>query len=293
MKNLKRKLLIFSDPGLDDALALIWLLKQNIADIIGLVPVAGNHNVNQVTRNMKEILINSNRFDIPIYHTKNIEQKFHELPNIHGKDALGDFIPNKEHNNLVVKDFKYIYNDLTNIDYEIISIAPCTVLAEFLKNTVVKPSKMTIMGGFENEIANFNGSEFNLGMDIPASDYVINYPHCSIDIITLDVTRQYYLTKKIINKLDESNNECSFFKNACKVYMDLADKRGTKKAYPHDLTAIISVFFRDVFLWELGILNLKESKIILANGNKDNLAKKIKIDPDKFESIILGGINAI
>ena len=35
--------------------ALLWLIKQKQLNILGIVPVAGNHNIDQVEQNIKNI----------------------------------------------------------------------------------------------------------------------------------------------------------------------------------------------------------------------------------------------
>ncbi|MEN8905611.1 MAG: nucleoside hydrolase [Clostridiales bacterium] len=287
-----KNVLIFSDPGLDDALAIVWLLNQSKINIIGTIPVAGNHSVYQVTRNMIKILKNLGRMDIPVYLTDTIPQKYHQLANVHGHDAMGDFIEGKSIGNKSLKKFDEIFSDINNKEYEIISLAPCTILARFLKEIKKKPLKITIMGGLRNVKANYKGGEFNIGIDENSAIEVFSYSTCPINMIPLDVTRQYFLSNTISDFNEDEKEKVRFFRNLCKRYLDLALIRG-KNAFPHDLTAALTLLHSDIFSWDIGNISLNSFKIDLTKGIKDKVATKINVSSKEFESIIMEGFYAL
>ena len=61
------KILIDTDPGVDDAVALGLILSRKDIDVIGITCVAGNVNVDQTTINMLKILEVYDRKDIPVF----------------------------------------------------------------------------------------------------------------------------------------------------------------------------------------------------------------------------------
>jgi inosine-uridine nucleoside N-ribohydrolase len=292
LNNNKKNILIFSDPGLDDALAIVWLLNQKNLNIIGAVPVAGNHSVDQVTKNMLKIFKNTKNENIPVYYSGSIIQKHHELPNIHGNDAIGDFISNGNFDKDKFKNFEDLIKDINNIAYEIVTLAPCIVLAKFIKETKTPPIKITFMGGLRNVESNFKGTEFNIGIDENAAYEVFKNSTCPVNLIPLDLTRQFYLSENISKIDSDDNNNLIFFKNLCKKYSDLATKRG-KNAFPHDLTAVISILYGDLFNWDNGIIELDGFKIKLKTGTKDKVATKINVSSKEFEIKILEGLNVL
>ena len=52
----KRKIIIDTDPGHDDALAIVLLEKSNLFDIQCITTVAGNSSIQNVTNNTRYIL---------------------------------------------------------------------------------------------------------------------------------------------------------------------------------------------------------------------------------------------
>jgi purine nucleosidase len=63
-----KQLVIDTDPGVDDAAALIWLLSQKAypVEVLGIVTVAGNTTVDNATRNTLLLLNLLGRTDIPV-----------------------------------------------------------------------------------------------------------------------------------------------------------------------------------------------------------------------------------
>lgn len=51
-----KKVIIDCDPGIDDALALIFAVKCNLLEIEGITTVMGNSTVQNTTRNTLKIL---------------------------------------------------------------------------------------------------------------------------------------------------------------------------------------------------------------------------------------------
>ena len=60
------KYIIDTDPGFDDALALMLAVKGEL-DIAILTTVAGNSTIENTTRNARYVLDLLNRNDIPVY----------------------------------------------------------------------------------------------------------------------------------------------------------------------------------------------------------------------------------
>ena len=61
------KIIIDTDPGLDDAVALCLVLKRNDVEIVGITTVRGNVEVAQSTKNILKILEVFDRKDIPVF----------------------------------------------------------------------------------------------------------------------------------------------------------------------------------------------------------------------------------
>lgn len=64
--NTSTHIFIDADPGVDDAVAIAWLLEEPSANIVGISTVAGNTTVEDATRNTLSLLDVAERTDIPV-----------------------------------------------------------------------------------------------------------------------------------------------------------------------------------------------------------------------------------
>ena len=61
------KVIVDTDPGIDDAVALGMLLSKKDIDILAITCVHGNSTVHQTTTNTLRVLDAFNRKDVPVY----------------------------------------------------------------------------------------------------------------------------------------------------------------------------------------------------------------------------------
>lgn len=87
-----KRVLIDTDPGIDDTAALLLALASPELSIEALTTVYGNGTVEACTRNALIILETAGRGDIPVHQGvgKPLLSVPHYAPHIHGSDALGD-----------------------------------------------------------------------------------------------------------------------------------------------------------------------------------------------------------
>lgn len=88
-----RKIIIDTDAGIDDAIAImIALAYEDVLEIKGITTLTGNTYVDQVTKNVLRILDYFGRDDIKVYKgaSKPLVHYFERGAKIHGKDGLGE-----------------------------------------------------------------------------------------------------------------------------------------------------------------------------------------------------------
>ena len=88
-----QKLIIDTDPGIDDALALLLALAaKDELDVTAITTVNGNVGVDQVTENVFRILDVAGRSDIPVYkgNGKPLMRENDNCEEFHGDDGLGN-----------------------------------------------------------------------------------------------------------------------------------------------------------------------------------------------------------
>lgn len=88
-----RKIIIDTDPGVDDAMAIFLALRSPELELVGLTTVFGNSNVDATTRNALNLLHVAGRTDIPV--ARGAGRPLVNPPGptgewVHGEDAMGN-----------------------------------------------------------------------------------------------------------------------------------------------------------------------------------------------------------
>jgi inosine-uridine nucleoside N-ribohydrolase len=63
---LPRKILIDTDPGIDDAMAIFYALESPELDVVALTSIFGNADIDVATTNALKLLEIAGRSDIPV-----------------------------------------------------------------------------------------------------------------------------------------------------------------------------------------------------------------------------------
>lgn len=208
-KNNKKQIIIDTDPGHDDALAIILLEKSGLVDIRTITTVAGNSSLKNVTNNARYIidLVNGS---MPIYSGSE-KPLVRDLvkANVHGDSGLdGATITKKEplKGLAVDKIIEIVKNNPGKIS--ILMIGPETNIAKAIQKEPNLPKlvkEFIIMGGAINCPGNKSRTaEFNIFVDPEAAEIVFN-SRAKIVLIPLDVCNQIILTLEDFKSLKKGN----------------------------------------------------------------------------------------
>ena len=87
-----RTVVIDTDPGIDDAVAILLALKSPEFRIAGITTVAGNIGIATTTRNAGRILALAGRSEIPVIAGASapMARTGFDTADIHGNDGLGE-----------------------------------------------------------------------------------------------------------------------------------------------------------------------------------------------------------
>lgn len=246
--NLKRreiilKIALLCDYGMDDAVATLHLLKYaHKFEFIDILPIGGNFPLKEVMHNAKRILtyVENLPENIRLVDTSCIPQPFERLTDIHGEDGIGEFLPKQQNYKNKIIDFNdWICN--VNDDYIIVSLGPCTVTREILKKQNV--NSVIFMCGNISEPPNYNGYEFNHGMDPESFAECVKYPHFCV---TLDTCHNKYCDFNLINITEDG-----LFKKSVDRTVELSNDRLEDACYIYDLVAVIYLLEPEKFTSEV------------------------------------------
>lgn len=151
----KVKVIIDTDPGVDDTACLIYALADSNIEVKLLTTVAGNISVDTSTRNLLHLLDILGR-DIPV--AKGAKSAMNRISPtaefIHGKEGLGGYFPPKEARKKIIDEdaVSAMYRVLKEGDGDIflVALGPQTNIATLLqKHPDIKDKipKIVIMGG--------------------------------------------------------------------------------------------------------------------------------------------------
>lgn len=211
------KYIVDTDPGIDDAIAIMLGIKNNL-DILGFTLATGNVDPDNSENNLK-VIENVLGIDTKIYRGEIVNSSNAGAPFAHGEDGLGNtFFPKveREIETKSAEDFmiETINKNAGNIT--IICLGPLTNLAHALEkdNSIIdKISKVVIMGTSYNPNATEVYNEFNISVDKEAARKVLSSNIKEIKLVTHEIGVASFIEKDYIDSLKDSKDEVSRFVN--------------------------------------------------------------------------------
>jgi inosine-uridine nucleoside N-ribohydrolase len=201
----KRKIIFDTDPGIDDAVALLTLLNYEPFEVLGITTVAGNKGIEHTTDNASKLIKYAQK-DIKVYRGahSNYSRVKAGLPaegrdggNVHGEDGLGGVgLPVDLSNVSPSNAIDFILDTVRKYpgEIEIISVGPMTNLALAIdqdEETMRNVKKIWSMGGgvFRGNVTPV--AEFNYWFDTLSVEKVYSLGN-DVDIVMvgLDATHQ-------------------------------------------------------------------------------------------------------
>lgn len=192
------RVIIDTDPGLDDALAILHALNCGRFDVLGLTTVAGNIGIDNTTRNAARLLAAMGRSDIPVVAgaAQPLTRKVIDIADIHGSDGLhGLVLPEPEVPPLsdAIKWMATVLLAEPTGSIDILALGPLTNIALLVTDhpaAAARIGRIIAMGGAVEEKGNIGPrSEFNFATDPEAADIVFR-AGLDLTIVPLDVTRK-------------------------------------------------------------------------------------------------------
>jgi purine nucleosidase len=203
------------DPGIDDALALAYLLRIGV-EIASIGVVAGNVEVLVAADNTKRFMALAERQDIPISVGRNdpITGTFWGgAPMMHGSDGLGGVqLPPSEVSYdplpapIRLVDLAHRYQTRLHI----IALGPLTNLALAMEYEPALPTMVgavTVMGGAFQVPGNVTPhAEANIYADPHGAARVLEAPWRDLLLVPLDITSQHRMSAREIEQLAASSD---------------------------------------------------------------------------------------
>ena len=263
---MSRKIIIDTDPGIDDALAIVLAMQTPRLQVLGLTGIFGNVPVDLATSNALRLVELSGQ-DIPVACGAAKPWVNPLLPHpcfVHGKDGLGEINwPEPRRQAIEKTAAQWMVEQIMGAPGEItlIALGPLTnlALALALEPKIVENVKEVIfMGGSIHAMGNVTPvAEANMVWDPHAADRVLNagWP---IVMVGLDVTQEVLMTPEFFQRTREKNTLFGdFLFQSNRFYLDFYKKwSGMEAIYSHDPSTIAYVLHPEYFQTEKGAVRV-------------------------------------
>ena len=232
----KRKLIIDTDCGSDDAMAIAMALNDDNYEIIMFTTVSGNVRMEQATLNTLTTLEYTDKYYPPVYKGCNemLVRDWVGAAETHGNDGLGDlgYLPKHlkaNEGNAVLKMLEAL-REGKDKEIDIIALGPLTNLAVAIRlepETMKKANRIVIMGTAGLGIGNVTPiAEFNIWQDPEACKVVLDVGLENLVFVGWDACiDEAMLDAEEIKKIQDSSALGEFLIKSNKDLMQLNNMR--------------------------------------------------------------------
>jgi purine nucleosidase len=303
-----KKIIIDTDPGQDDALAILLACASPAElDILGIVAVAGNVPLHHTVNNAKKILELAGRADVPLYAGSEapMRRRLVTAEHVHGQTGLDG--PDLPVPTMPVQDkpgVQFLIDTLREAEpgtITVVTLGPLTNLAYALQQApdiAPRIAEVVMMLGAWREMGNVTPTaEFNAYCDPDAARIVLE-SGAKLVMLPLDATHQVISTQKRIGVLkampNRSGPNAAIMLKASEAF-DIT-KFGSDGAPLHDPCTIAYLLKPELFSGRMVNVAVEtESELTLgmtvvdwwtATERKPNVTFMIKADGEGFYDLL-------
>lgn len=245
-----RHVIIDTDPGIDDSIAILLASTHPEVCIDALTTVGGKVPLEKTTANALGILNFAKAGDIPVY-----QGAAHPLAgaaeqyadDTHGESGTGQVHLDPADRKIAGTDAPQFIVDHTKAhpgEITLVPIGPLTNIAKALEIDPTLPERVPevlLMGGAEGPGNVTPSAEFNFWFDPEAAAAVMNAGFKKITLVGLDATEQAFITagtRELLRRLSDSKN-AQFLYQITQQYADFY--WDTQKALGAELCDVLAI----------------------------------------------------
>ncbi len=254
-----RKIIIDTDPGQDDAVAILLAMgSPEDVELLGITCVAGNVPLPLTQLNARKVCEVALRSDIPVFagHDAPLTRKLVTAEYVHGKTGLdGIALPDPT---LALQDTHAVDFLIDTLRREptgtvtLVPIGPLTNIAAAFQRApdiVDRVAEIVLMGGAYFEVGNVTpAAEFNIYVDPEAADIVFK-SGAPIVVMSLDITHKALVTHDRVAAIKSIGSHVGDTVASWVGFFERFDreKYGSLGAPMHDPTTIAYLIRPDLF----------------------------------------------
>jgi len=312
----KIPLLIDTDPGVDDALALLMAFNDSNHEVVGLTIAAGNVGLEYTVANALK-LCEVAGVDVPVFAgcAAPLLHPARDAAYVHGRDGLGDINytaarrqPQAEHAALAILRLSHMHAGRLLL----VALGPLTNIALALKLDPTLPQRVArcvVMGGAVTGHGNITpAAEFNIAFD-PEAAHIVFEAFGSIGRGRIDladweaVIAHGLLHDTVVEWLQAASPRAAFYEAISRKTREWsADRRGDHwhcadglaMAYALQPDGALEVVERPVAV-ELAGVHARGATVVdwqRQEGRADNASILMRYDQARFEAMIRAALAA-
>lgn len=253
-----RKIIIDTDPGQDDAIAILLALGSPELEVLGLTAVAGNVPLKLTQKNARKICELAGRPDIKVFAgaIRPLARQLVTAEEVHGKTGLnGPDLPEPKMPLQEQYAVDFIVETLMSEPLGTVTLCPLGPLTNIALALIREPriapriKEIVLMGGGYFEQGNVTPSaEFNIYVDPQAADVVLRAGIPTV-IMPLDVTHKALTSQKRTAAIRNIGNKVGVAAAEMLDYFERFDeeKYGTDGGPLHDPCVIAYLLKPELF----------------------------------------------
>ncbi|KAM3205468.1 uridine nucleosidase 1 [Capsicum annuum] len=281
----REKIIIDTDPGIDDSMAILMAFQTPEVEIVGLTTIFGNATTKNATRNALILCETAGYPDTPVAEGSLEPLKRgepHVADFVHGSDGLGNLcLPSPNTKKIEKSASEFLVDKVSEYPGEVtvLALGPLTNLALAVKrdsNFTSKVKRVVILGGSFFALGNVNpAAEANIYGDPEAADIVFT-SGANIDVVGVNITTQVKMTDADLDELRLSEGKhAKLLCNMCKFYRDFHVKSdGVYGVFPHDPVTFMALIRPDLFTYKKGVVRVETQGICAGHTLMDLGLKK-------------------
>ena len=202
-----RRIILDCDPGHDDAVAILLAAGNPDIELLGLTTIGGNHTINKVTHNARQVLTIAGALDVPVYRgaTRPLINDVVTAEDIHGDSGMeihGYDLPEPA---VGVEDghaVRWIVDTLMREEPGTVTLVPTGPLTNIALAVRMEPRivsrvrEVVLMGGAYGTGNITASAEFNTFVD-PEAAAIVFGEDWPVVMVGLDLTHQALATPEV------------------------------------------------------------------------------------------------
>ena len=253
-----RKIIIDTDPGQDDAVAILTALGSPELEVVGITAVAGNVPLKLTERNSRMICELADRRDIRVFAGRDrpLRRELVTAEHVHGRTGLdGPDLPEPTMPLQKQDAVEFICETLRREPADAITLCPLGPLTNIAAALEADPAaarrtrEIVLMGGAYFEVGNVTpAAEFNIYVD-PEAAAAVFQSGIPIVVMPLDVTHKALTTSARVDGFRNIGNRAGTAVAELTGFFERYDKEkyGTDGAPLHDPCVIAYLLEPELF----------------------------------------------